>query len=378
MTCPHCGAETPAALSRCLSCSKTLPATSAPARPQDSSEDGALTAYPPARGSGGQAGDAVTDAETGTLPPGFADRSAADDNDALTTGLQPARATSPRSSPPPQTGLSASGRNLTSSGGTDRVIPPHIAEGLTGGFGDEATGAGHGSTPAAHGPARDRTGVRPPLPHHPAARRRRHGRGLPGVGRRARRRRRAQGRSARRSRRIRQAARELERRFKRELLLARQVTHKNVVRIHDLGEIDGIKYITMPYIEGDDLGDRPQARRQAAGRRACCASRATIVAGLSGRARGRRRPPRSQARQHHDRRRRRGDDHGLRHRPVVRRTRETVAPPTGGAASAAAAAACDRAARRWRARSSAPSQYMAPEQAHGEPSISAPTSTRSA
>jgi tetratricopeptide (TPR) repeat protein len=49
-------------------------------------------------------------------------------------------------------------------------------------------------------------------------------------------------------------ARDLERRFKRELLLARQVTHKNVVRIHDLGEIDGIKYITMPYIEGQDLG----------------------------------------------------------------------------------------------------------------------------
>ena len=48
-------------------------------------------------------------------------------------------------------------------------------------------------------------------------------------------------------------AREVERRFKRELLLARQVTHKNVVRIHDLGEVDGIKYITMPYVEGRDL-----------------------------------------------------------------------------------------------------------------------------
>ena len=45
----------------------------------------------------------------------------------------------------------------------------------------------------------------------------------------------------------------IERRFKQELLLARQVTHNNVVRIHDLGEIDGIKYITMPYIEGADL-----------------------------------------------------------------------------------------------------------------------------
>ena len=49
------------------------------------------------------------------------------------------------------------------------------------------------------------------------------------------------------------ASSEAEKRFKNELLLARQVTHKNVVRIHDLGEIDGIKYITMPYVQGDDL-----------------------------------------------------------------------------------------------------------------------------
>jgi serine/threonine protein kinase/tetratricopeptide (TPR) repeat protein len=49
------------------------------------------------------------------------------------------------------------------------------------------------------------------------------------------------------------AARELERRFKQELVLARQVTHKNVVRIHDLGEINGIKYITMPFLDGSNL-----------------------------------------------------------------------------------------------------------------------------
>ncbi len=49
------------------------------------------------------------------------------------------------------------------------------------------------------------------------------------------------------------AAGDVERRFKRELLLARQVTHRNVVRIHDIGEIDGIKYITMPYVQGSDL-----------------------------------------------------------------------------------------------------------------------------
>ena len=49
------------------------------------------------------------------------------------------------------------------------------------------------------------------------------------------------------------AAAEIERRFKRELLLARQVTHKNVVRIHDLGDIDGLKFITMSYVDGADL-----------------------------------------------------------------------------------------------------------------------------
>jgi tetratricopeptide (TPR) repeat protein/tRNA A-37 threonylcarbamoyl transferase component Bud32 len=49
------------------------------------------------------------------------------------------------------------------------------------------------------------------------------------------------------------AAKELEQRFKRELVLARQVTHKYVVRIHDLGEIDGVKYLTMPFVEGQTL-----------------------------------------------------------------------------------------------------------------------------
>ncbi len=48
-------------------------------------------------------------------------------------------------------------------------------------------------------------------------------------------------------------ASEIERRFKRELLLGRQVTHRNVVRIHDLGDVDGIKYLTMPFVEGQDL-----------------------------------------------------------------------------------------------------------------------------
>jgi tetratricopeptide (TPR) repeat protein len=51
------------------------------------------------------------------------------------------------------------------------------------------------------------------------------------------------------------SAGEVEKRFKRELVLARQVTHKHVVRIHDLGELDGIKYLTMPFVEGENLAD---------------------------------------------------------------------------------------------------------------------------
>ncbi|MBV9480217.1 MAG: tetratricopeptide repeat protein, partial [Acidobacteria bacterium] len=42
-------------------------------------------------------------------------------------------------------------------------------------------------------------------------------------------------------------------RFKQELLLAREVTHRNVVRIFDIGEAEGIKFITMEYVDGEDL-----------------------------------------------------------------------------------------------------------------------------
>ena len=51
------------------------------------------------------------------------------------------------------------------------------------------------------------------------------------------------------------AAHEVERRFKQELLLARQVTHRNVVRIHDLGEIEAVKYLTMSFVDGADLAN---------------------------------------------------------------------------------------------------------------------------
>ena len=55
------------------------------------------------------------------------------------------------------------------------------------------------------------------------------------------------------------AGAELERRFKRELLLARQVTDPHVVRIHDLGHVEGVKYLTMSYIEGRTLAAKLRA-----------------------------------------------------------------------------------------------------------------------
>jgi serine/threonine protein kinase/Flp pilus assembly protein TadD len=45
-------------------------------------------------------------------------------------------------------------------------------------------------------------------------------------------------------------------RFKHELILARQITHKNVVRIFDFTLAEGRKFITMQYVEGHDLYSR--------------------------------------------------------------------------------------------------------------------------
>ena len=42
-------------------------------------------------------------------------------------------------------------------------------------------------------------------------------------------------------------------RFKREIQLSSQVTHKNVLRVYDLGETNDVKYLTMQYVEGKDL-----------------------------------------------------------------------------------------------------------------------------
>ncbi len=49
-------------------------------------------------------------------------------------------------------------------------------------------------------------------------------------------------------------------RFRQELVLARQITNRNVVRIYDLGVADGVRFITMEYIDGQELGDILKSR----------------------------------------------------------------------------------------------------------------------
>jgi serine/threonine-protein kinase len=42
-------------------------------------------------------------------------------------------------------------------------------------------------------------------------------------------------------------------RFFNEVRMARQVTHPNVCRVYDIGEIEGLRYISMEYVDGEDL-----------------------------------------------------------------------------------------------------------------------------
>src|SRR4051794_35727607 len=41
--------------------------------------------------------------------------------------------------------------------------------------------------------------------------------------------------------------------FHAELRIARQVSHKNVCRLYDLGEHEGRRFLTMEYVDGEDL-----------------------------------------------------------------------------------------------------------------------------
>jgi serine/threonine-protein kinase len=41
--------------------------------------------------------------------------------------------------------------------------------------------------------------------------------------------------------------------FHNEVRLSRQIAHKNVCRMYDIGEADGLPFLTMEYVDGEDL-----------------------------------------------------------------------------------------------------------------------------
>jgi serine/threonine-protein kinase len=65
-------------------------------------------------------------------------------------------------------------------------------------------------------------------------------------------------------------------RFRNEVRVARQVSHSNVCRVYDLGEADGDLFLTMEFVDGEDLesllrriGHPPQAKAIEMARRIC-------------------------------------------------------------------------------------------------------------
>src|SRR5215210_3858176 len=47
-------------------------------------------------------------------------------------------------------------------------------------------------------------------------------------------------------------------RFLREIQMAARLTHPHILPLHDSGEVEGLLYYVMPYIEGESLRDRLQ------------------------------------------------------------------------------------------------------------------------
>src|SRR5579862_7198283 len=65
-------------------------------------------------------------------------------------------------------------------------------------------------------------------------------------------------------------------RFHAEVRIARQVSHPNVCRVYDIGEVDGSTFLSMEYVDGEDLssllrriGRLPQDKALEIGRQLC-------------------------------------------------------------------------------------------------------------
>ena len=89
-------------------------------------------------------------------------------------------------------------------------------------------------------------------------------------------------------------------RFYNEVRMARQVTHPNVCRVYDIGEVDGQHYISMEFVDGENLacllrriGRLPADKAVDMARKICAGLAAAHEKGRSA--------SRSEARQRHDR-----------------------------------------------------------------------------
>lgn len=72
-----------------------------------------------------------------------------------------------------------------------------------------------------------------------------------------------------------------------EVRVARAVSHPNVCRVHDIGEVDGLHYISMEYVDGEDLasllrrvGRFPQERAIQVARQLCAGIAAAHAKGV--------------------------------------------------------------------------------------------------
>lgn len=72
-----------------------------------------------------------------------------------------------------------------------------------------------------------------------------------------------------------------------EVRIARSVSHPNVCRVHDIGEVDGLHYISMEYVDGEDLasllrrvGRFPQERAIQVARQLCAGIAAAHAKGV--------------------------------------------------------------------------------------------------
>jgi serine/threonine protein kinase/tetratricopeptide (TPR) repeat protein len=77
-------------------------------------------------------------------------------------------------------------------------------------------------------------------------------------------------------------------RFRQELLLASKISHRNILRIHDLGDAGGMKFISMAYVDGEDLyhllvreGRLPLDRMLSIARQLCAALDAAHSEGVA-------------------------------------------------------------------------------------------------